>query len=1165
MSPGAGRTLGTGFEPPTAGAKRVDVEQNVMADGTGGQQFLDRVPTAAALITPTGTALAVNERWAQLLDCRREELVGADFLPFVDPEQLRELRDTLVELAAGRRPTGMALPTRVGHGDRWIEVVCTGLDLLEEEGFGGILVVLRTHWHETDAAARQGWFEAVVNGTDGSVQVVDEHGRFLWASGPLEEMFGLPAEAIVGRTVAQLGAPEVRAATTAWFESILRTPGPHPHVIGPHHAVEGREVQLEVRATNLLHDPEVRGIVLHTRDVSHRVRAEAARQVAIDVLARAPLAIVITDAAGVITSWNAASERILGWPAADVVGRRFRDIGAHTIDSFGAILGSLDRLLNGATVELETQVTTRDGDTVSAYLVASGMLLPDGTFGGFLVFGIDLREQVDVRSALANNEARWAALSRNTHDIVALIDEAASVVWAGAGFANQLGIDPASIIGTNIRELVHPADRARPGGLDRFVREQERGGTYAREYRLRHANGSWRVLDITVTDLREESAIGAFLVSGRDVTDRVAVEEANRRLAVAIDSAGAAVMVTTLDDQVSSWNHGAEALFGVTAEDALGQPLPLRPPPELGEQHADLRARTASGHTVHVETELTRPDGERIPLSVTASPVFDAAGTVSGRSFVCFDATENRKADREREAREKQSTALAGLGQRALAGASVADVLRDACELVSHTLGVSHVHVVLLSADRRFHEIGAAVGLFEPSIGRRDPVEQREWAHLVNRGVGPVVIEDFDASGVERPAALIGCAVRSGVLCRIDGRDGSIGFLGALDEAPRAYLDHEIAFLKALAHVLATAIERTRVSDEMRRRALHDELTGLPNRTLAPRPPHPGPRSPRTARRHGGPAVRRPRPLQAGERHVGPRRRRRGARSPPPTACSRSVRVGDTVARTGGDEFLVLSEEIAGPADAVALAERVAAAVAVPVYVAGHLVHVSASVGVAVTNEVVDADELDPRRRSGHVPGQGAGPGPGPGLRRDHARRSHEPHGDGSGPARRRRHRWHRGGVPAAGPDERRRRHRHRGAGPMEPPAPGRGAALGLRGARRGDRHPRRDHLVGAAVVVRHPPRGPVDRPDPHRGREPDGSPAGRRSGARARQVGAGAVRPARRRPGDRAHRDRGPRRQHRPRSRSPTCEGRACGSPSTTSAPATPRWPDSPGCRSTR
>src|SRR5690606_5582122 len=216
-----------------------------------------------------------------------------------------------------------------------------------------------------------------------------------------------------------------------------------------------------------------------------------------------------------------------------------------------------------------------------------------------------------------------------------------------------------------------------------------------------------RVFDVRVTDLRGEPTIGAFLVTGRDITDRAEAEEANRRMAAAIESSGAVVAVTDTQGRVTAWNHQAEDLAAITPDDGAGRQLAtdgLLPPERAAEVHTALLA----GDTVSYDVTLARPHDRPTVLSVTASPVTDASGTTTGFSFIGFDITAQRAMAAERDAHARRARALADLGQRALSGASLLDVAEDACGLAAAAMDLAHVHVQLHDPDRGRAEIGRA-------------------------------------------------------------------------------------------------------------------------------------------------------------------------------------------------------------------------------------------------------------------------------------------------------------------------------------------------------------------------------------------------------------------------------------------------------------------------
>jgi diguanylate cyclase (GGDEF)-like protein/PAS domain S-box-containing protein len=911
---------------------------------------------AAVLVDRTGTAIAANEWADELLGYEPGGLVGVNAFDIVHPRDFERARTNLATAVAGDFPAGIRMAVCVRRPDgSTVDLLAVAVNLLEEDGFGGILLSLRAANPESiNDPRRRGWFEAVVSGTDDIVQVIDEEGRILWASGPVEEMLGIPAEALVGLTIFQMRHERDPDATRLWFERVKAETSGEPVVVQARRDLTGGEFDLEIRAHNLLDDPEVRAVVMTTRDITDRVSAEHARRFAADLVDRAPVAFITTDDRGVITSFNPEAERITGYPAASVVGHRFRDIGGHTQESLDIILDGLEQIRRGGTIEFESEIHDVHGQLVPVYLGVTGMLDADGDYTGNMIFGLDLREQTRVRKALANTERHWLTLSKHAHELVALVDPKGIVQWTGSSVQSLLGVNSEDLVGRDIGELAHPDDRERWGNLITLARET--GEEHHREYRVQNADGDWRVFDVRVTDLRDEPSVGCFLVTGRDVTDRVEAEERNRRMAGAMESAGAAVILTDATGHVLSWNREAERISGVPAGAVLGQRI-LQGNPLSETDRAALRESLLAGATVTYESEFRASDGSKRSLSITASPVTDAVGEVNGFSFIGFDVTAQREAAIEREARAAQSRALAELGQRALSGLSVPEVLEDACELAAAALGIPHVHVLLLSNDGRHHEVAAAVGLLRNHSATLDAGGPAGWTAAMLDHSRPVVVADFEVEGAQQPHQSAAGSVRSGVLCAIDGSAGRIGFLAALDDRVRQYQEAEVAFLQSIANVLAAAIDRARVADEMQRRAHHDELTGLPNRALL---------VDRLARAVGR--------LDRRSGTVGllfidlDRFKRvndtlgHSAGDDLLVATARrlldAVRQGDTVARTGGDEFLVLTEEITDPEGAVVLAQRVANALTEPVFVDGHGIHVTASIGVAVADASTDPEEL---------------------------------------------------------------------------------------------------------------------------------------------------------------------------------------------------------------
>ncbi len=119
-------------------------------------------------------------------------------------------------------------------------------------------------------------------------------------------------------------------------------------------------------------------------------------------------------------------------------------------------------------------------------------------------------------------------------------------------------------------------------------------------------------------------------------------------LAAIVASSGDAIVSKSLDGIVTSWNRGAELIFGYAAEEIIGRPITALFPPDRLEEENLIVARIRRGETVrHFDTVRRRKDGTLIDVSVSISPIRDATGRIVGASKIARDITE----DKRREAR----------------------------------------------------------------------------------------------------------------------------------------------------------------------------------------------------------------------------------------------------------------------------------------------------------------------------------------------------------------------------------------------------------------------------------------------------------------------------------------------------------------------------------
>jgi PAS domain S-box-containing protein len=121
--------------------------------------------------------------------------------------------------------------------------------------------------------------------------------------------------------------------------------------------------------------------------------------------------------------------------------------------------------------------------------------------------------------------------------------------------------------------------------------------------------------------------------------------ETDARLASIIECSDDAIASKNLEGIITSWNPGAERLFGYSAQEAVGKPMAMLIPPERSSEEPAILARIARGETTdHFETVRVAKDGRKIDVSVTISPIRDSQGRIVGASKIARDVTDHRLA-----------------------------------------------------------------------------------------------------------------------------------------------------------------------------------------------------------------------------------------------------------------------------------------------------------------------------------------------------------------------------------------------------------------------------------------------------------------------------------------------------------------------------------------
>ena len=612
--------------------------------------------------------------------------------------------------------------------------------------------------------------------------------------------------------------------------------------------------------------------------------------------------LALIDADGVVLRANAAAAAMLGRTPEELVGRSFAgflhrdDLGA-ALDSLGSALGE------GSSGPVDLRARRSDGTWI--WLRGNGTLLPTPSPVAFVVF-----EDVTAEREVADRLERADAELRR---------EQAEAVRRGYVLASMASLPATS--SDDLEPLIE--------GITELAVEH-----------LAPLAG------VVLVDEHDGTTFEIVNVHHRD-------PEAEATLRAALAEAGP----TPLGGQIGAAIESGEVV--VASQGSLH--------PALSRYTAAFPGGAGMGE--RVVAPMNSPEGALGALVLMrhwGEPEFtpadrDLIAVVAARAAL---ALRNVRLDIRRQAAElatarraAQQAAVAQLGRGALAGASVSELAEQATKLVVSTLDVPYCTVLFDDDHPDGMLLAASAGLFAEHVGsyrRRHDVTLRD---ALGRHE-PTLVRDLAAEATTTARrALVAHGVRSLAATAILPRQAHAGLLVAGGLRVDAFGRDDTTFLETMANVLASALDARQAVEDLRHNALHDGLTGLPNRALVlDRLELALGQSTRSGAQVAvlvcdldrfkvvndalGHAAGDEVLALVGERLRG------------------IVRPGDTVGRFGGDEFVVVCPEVADAPSVVEIAERLASGLRDPMVVHGTTLVVTASVGIALGQGAVPAAGL---------------------------------------------------------------------------------------------------------------------------------------------------------------------------------------------------------------
>ena len=242
------------------------------------------------------------------------------------------------------------------------------------------------------------------------------------------------------------------------------------------------------------------------------------------------------------------------------------------------------------------------------------------------------------------------------------------------------------------------------------------------------------IMTVSAASLLAGLTIWTAFVADRADADKSTAEASVRRLAAIVMSSNDGIIGKTLDGTVTSWNPGAEFIYGYSAEEIIGQPITRVIPPDLHGEFENFLLRLRTGESIrNYETQRARKDGKRITVSITVSPLRDGKGNIVGAATITRDITEGKQNEEKARRLNRTLRALSECTERLMRATEEAAVLQEVCDVVTEVAGYRMAWVGYAEKDEsKTVRPMAAAGFDEGYLAKANVV----WAE-VPRGRGP--------------------------------------------------------------------------------------------------------------------------------------------------------------------------------------------------------------------------------------------------------------------------------------------------------------------------------------------------------------------------------------------------------------------------------------------
>jgi len=250
-----------------------------------------------------------------------------------------------------------------------------------------------------------------------------------------------------------------------------------------------------------------------------------------------------------------------------------------------------------------------------------------------------------AQAALQMSEARYRHLLSRMAAIVFELDPDGTTLYVNDVVQQATGYTAHELLGKNWWDTFSPGDQYCQ--VTALQAQLMQGDVSNVELRLTTKSGSAIMLELnTANRYAPDGTLQRFLGLGIDITERRRAEAERETLAAIVQFSDDAIVGKTVEGIITSWNAGAERLYGYTVPEALGKPVAMLMPDNRSDDFPLIMSKIRNGEVIqHYETVRQKKDGTRFDVSLMVSPIRDSQGRIIGASAIARDITERKRAE----------------------------------------------------------------------------------------------------------------------------------------------------------------------------------------------------------------------------------------------------------------------------------------------------------------------------------------------------------------------------------------------------------------------------------------------------------------------------------------------------------------------------------------